>query len=114
MRTVQLGFAMAMALSSAALADDVMATRFGNTTITKDASGTERHVYYNADGTFTGRQGSLTFGGTWKVDGGTICLTTSPAVPGLPNPTCAPVSAHKVGDTWTAGPYTVSLVSGIQ
>ncbi len=28
--------------------------------------------------------------------------------------TCVPVAAHKVGDTWSAGPYSVSLVAGEQ
>ena len=114
MRAIWIGLGFAL-LAGQALADDsVMATRFGNTTITKDASGTERRVYYKADGTFTGKQGTVDFSGTWKLDGNTICLTTSVTMPGLPNPTCAPIGAHKVGDTWTAGPYTISLVAGIQ
>jgi len=110
--------AIAVSFASAALADDdVMATRFGNTTITKDAAGNEVHLYYAADHTFSVKTNGQTAGGTWKVDGATICLTyANPAVlpAGTPNPTCVPVAAHKVGDTWTAGPYTVSLVAGIQ
>jgi len=35
-------------------------------------------------------------------------------VPGAPNPTCVPATAHKVGDTWTAGGRTITLVQGIQ
>ena len=114
MRAIWIGLGIAL-LAGQALGDDgVMATRFGNTTITKDASGMERRVYYKADGTFTGKQGAVSFGGTWKLNGGMICLTVSPAMPGMPNPACAPITAHKVGDTWTAGPYTISLVAGIQ
>jgi hypothetical protein len=114
MRAVRIGLCAA-SFASAAFADDgVMATRFGNTTITRNAAGLERHVYFKADGTFTGKQGAIRFGGTWKVKGNTVCLTTSAAVPGIPSPACAPVSAHKVGDTWTTGPNTVSLVAGIQ
>jgi hypothetical protein len=56
----------------------------------------------------------MAFNGTWKIDGATICLTTAQAVAGLPNPLCTPVSDHKVGETWTTGPYTVSLVAGVQ
>src|ERR1700761_6479395 len=89
MRAVWIGLC-AVAFASAALADDgVMTSRFGNTTITKNATGLERHVYYKADGTFTGKQGAIRFGGTWKVKGSTICLTTSSVVPGIPSPACA-------------------------
>ncbi|HEY4942561.1 MAG TPA: hypothetical protein VII56_14125 [Rhizomicrobium sp.] len=115
MRAILMGAVFAVAAAAPALAgDEVLASRFGNTTITKDAAGTENHVYYNADHTFTGKQGANGFKGTWKIDGGTICLTADPAIPNTPNPACAPVSNHKIGDTWTAGPFTVSLVAGIQ
>ena len=114
MRAVLLGAALAIAAIGPALAgDEVLASRFGNTTITK-AGGVENHVYYAADHTFTAKQGATTAKGTWKIDGSTICLTFETPVPGTPNPACAPVSDHKVGDTWSAGPYTVSLVAGIQ
>ena len=36
----------------------------------------------------------------------------------MPNPTCLPVAAHNVGDTWTAGEGAmkrpITLVKGIQ
>ena len=114
MRAVLLGTALAVVAIVPALAgDEVLASRFGNTTITK-ANGVENHVYYAAGHTFTAKQGATTAKGTWKIDGSTICLTFETPVPGTPNPACAPVSDHKVGDTWSAGPYTVSLVAGIQ
>jgi len=115
MRTFTFCLTAGILFATAAAADDsVLASRFGNTTITRDAAGHESHIYYKADHTFTGKQGGTAFSGTWKIDGGTICLTAANPIPNTPNPACAPVSAHKVGDTWTAGPYTVSLVSGIQ
>ena len=115
MRAIVLGAALLLSASVPAIAgDEVLASRFGNTTITKDANGTENHVYYAADHTFSAKNGATSTKGTWKIDGGTICLTFETPVPGTPNPACAPVSEHKVGDTWTAGPYTVSLVAGIQ
>jgi hypothetical protein len=115
MRALILGAAIVVVSASAALAgDEVLASRFGNTTITKDASGAEIHIYYAADHTLTGKQGTIAFKGTWKIDSGTICLTLDPAIPNTPNPNCVPVSDHKVGDTWGAGPYTVSLVAGIK
>ena len=114
MRAVLLGAALAvMAIVPALAGDEVLASRFGNTTITK-ANGVENHLYYAADHTFTAKQGANNAKGTWKIDGGTVCLTFETPIPGTPNPACAPVSDHKVGDTWTAGPYTVSLVAGIQ
>jgi hypothetical protein len=104
--------------ASAAFADDsVLASRFGNTTITKDGAGHETRLYYAADHTFTVKSAGQTTNGTWKIDGGTICLTyANPAAlpAGTPNPTCVPVSDHKVGDSWSAGPYSVSLVAGVQ
>lgn len=114
MRTVLLGVAVLAFSSSVALADDVMASRYGNTTVTTDASGVQSKLYYNADGTFTGKQADQSFNGTWKIDGGTICLTFAQPVPGAANPTCLPVAAHKVGDSWKAGDRTVSLMQGIQ
>jgi YD repeat-containing protein len=113
MRSLLIAAAFALT-ATAAYADDVMASRYGNTTITTDASGVQTKLYYNADGTFTGKQGAFSFSGTWKLDGSTICLTFNPAPPGAPNPTCTPVSAHKIGETWNGGGRTITLVQGIQ
>ena len=108
--------AAAFALSTSfALADDIMASRYGNTTIATGSSGVQTKLYYNADGAFTGKQGDQTFSGTWKLDGaGNICLNFAQPLQGTPNPTCVPVSAHKVGDSWSGGGATMSLVQGIQ
>jgi hypothetical protein len=106
---------LAVALNaSVASAQDVMASRFGNTTISRDASGVESRIYYAADGKFTGTQSGQTFSGSWKVDGGNLCLTADHPAPGAPSPACAPIAAHNVGDSWTDGAYTVSLVAGIR
>ena len=114
MRTFLLGVAVLAFSSSVALADDIMASRYGNTTVTTEANGVQLKFYYNADGTFTGKQGDQGFNGTWKLDGSTICLTFAQPMAGAPNPTCLPVAAHKVGDSWKGGDRTVSLVQGIQ
>jgi hypothetical protein len=107
--------AAALAFSTTlALADDIMASRYGNTTISTDANGVQSKIYYAADGTFTGTQSGQNFKGTWKIDGANICLNVDPALPGTPNPTCVPVTAHKVGDTWGGGGRTMTLVQGIQ
>ena len=82
MRAILTGLSMAVLLVTAAAADDsVMASRFGNTTITKDGAGNETHLNYNADHSFTVKAAGQTTNGTWKIDGGTICLTyANPAV----------------------------------
>lgn len=114
MRKILIAAAMLAVSSSLAFADDIMASRYGNTTVMTDKSGVKSMIYYAADGTFTGKQGPQAFGGTWKLDGSNVCLTFAPPIPGVANPTCSPVAAHKVGDSWTAGERTVSLVQGIQ
>jgi hypothetical protein len=87
-----------------------MTGRYGNTTITRDANGITNKIHYKADGTFDGTQGDATFTGTWKLDDkGRVCLTTI-----VSGTLCTPISAHHVGDAWTAGGYTVSIVAGIQ
>jgi hypothetical protein len=95
--------------------DDIMATRYGNTVIAKSASN-EAHLYYNADHTFTGKVVGMTIvlKGTWELKGNQICSTYDPPLPGMTNPTCTQLDAHKVGDTWTSGDRTVTLVQGIQ
>ncbi|MGD0143704.1 MAG: hypothetical protein ABSC92_11130 [Rhizomicrobium sp.] len=114
MRKIFLAAALLAVSTTLAFADDIMASRYGNTTISTDASGVQSKLYYAADGTFTGTQAGTKFKGTWKIDGGNVCLTTDPALPGTPNPICLPVAAHKVGDTWSSGGRTVTLVQGIQ
>jgi hypothetical protein len=111
-------------LATAAMADDsVLASRFGNTTIATDPTGAQTKLYYNADHTFSAKIGAqgLAVKGTWKIDGGNVCLSydgSAPLPPNLPNPTCLPVAAHNVGDTWSTGDgamkRTVTLVKGIQ
>jgi hypothetical protein len=105
-------FALAGALSIAAtqaFADDVMAMTFGNTITSKDqATGAVATLYFNQDGTFT-QQGTMNAkpyqaGGKWvEQDGGkTLCLTPDapPNAPKAPPPSCSPLEAHKIGDTW--------------
>lgn len=110
MRTLLFIAAASCLAGSAVAAEDVMASRFGNTTITRDANGVINKIHYKADGTFDGTQGDATFSGTWKLDDkGRVCLTSIAS-----GTLCTPAYAHHVGDTWTAGGYTVSLVAGIQ
>ena len=121
MRAFLIGAAAAALFATCAFADDsVMASRFGNTTVTTDTNGVQTKVYYNADHSFTANLGGKSVGGTWAVDGGNLCLTFVGATnlpANFPNPTCLPVAAHVVGDSWTTGEgamkRSVTLVSGI-
>ena len=114
MRTIILAAGFAALSVSLAYADDIMASRYGNTTIATEANGTTTKLYYAAGGTFTGKQGTMDFKGTWKIDGDKICLHFATPVPGYAEPFCPPVVAHKVGDKWKAGGRDVTLVQGIQ
>jgi len=116
MKIVMIAAAIAAVPSLALAQDDVMSSRFGNTTVTHTESGHEVHMYYSADHTFTGKVTDVGFDlkGTWAVDGGTLCLTYTPAPPTVTNPVCQPVVAHKIGDSWTVGKNSATLVQGIQ
>lgn len=109
--------AIMIAAPSAGFAqDEAMAPRFGNTTLTHTESGHELHMYYKPDHTFTGKIVDVGWDvkGTWVVNSGTLCLTYDPPLPTVSNPVCQPVVAHKIGDTWTVGKNTATLVKGIQ
>jgi hypothetical protein len=116
MRSMILAAGLAALSISYAYADDIMASRYGNTTIATNSKGVQTKIYYQADGTLTGKQAEMNFKGTWKVDANNkLCLTFSGAAPeGMTNPFCVTVAAHKVGDTWKAQDRTVMLVKGIQ
>lgn len=94
----------AFSVTMAMAADDPMASRYGNTIVAKGADGKEvGRTYYNADGTMSrktadGKESK----GTWKMDGGKICITqTDPAPAAGMGPICLPFpGAKKVGDSW--------------
>ena len=108
-----------LALPAWAGDDDVMAGYYGNTAVVTGGR-VETHWVYNADHTFAMKipAFSMEFKGTWAVDGATLCRTFESPPPGVDNPLCSPVEAHKVGDTWTMADgnetRTISLVQGVQ
>lgn len=121
MMKIILTAAFALGFATAALAsDDVMASRYGNTTMVTDSKGQVMKIWYKADHTFTGT-GEMALKGTWKVESGKVCLTydTPPKMADgttTPNPFCAPVQERKVGDKWTVGEgvnkLSIELVAG--
>jgi len=109
MRYALLAVGLMLGTSAQALAgEEVMASYFGNTVIATSQVG-ELRVHYKPDHSFSGRAegpaGKYDIKGTWKLDGQNLCrnysTTGADLPPGTPNPYCAPVTAHKVGDTWT-------------
>jgi hypothetical protein len=120
MKTTMLAAAAAILLTASAFAgDDVMATRFGNTTKVTYANGMVVKVWYNADHSFTGEANGNAIAGTWKIEGDKICVTTTTgAVANMPATQCNPVVARKVGETWTLGEgeqqIKVELLAGKQ
>lgn len=119
-RSVLLGLACsACFVASAWAADDVMAGFYGNTTVATGGQA-ETHTAYAADHSFVMKVPSygVVFKGTWAVKDGQLCRTFNSPPPGIANPLCTPIEAHKVGDTWKIGTgsetRTVTLVQGVQ
>ncbi len=95
--------AAALGVSLAFAADDPMASRYGNTVVAKSADGKEiGRTYYDADGSYKRKTAAGESKGTWKMDGGKICLTqTEPAPPANQGTVCLPFPGPKnVGDSW--------------
>ncbi len=105
----------ASAIGAYAGDDDIMGTRYGNTTLVHETLGTSR-IWYNKDHTFTAANWIMSVSGKWEIkDGKTICLHyNDPAPPLHPNPECESIAAHKIGDKWTLGGRDFELVQGIQ
>ncbi len=100
---------------------DVMAGFYGNTAVSTGGP-VEFHTHYRADHTFdvVGKVMLMryTFKGTWALDGkGNICRTfVGDLPPDTVNPSCAPVVARKLGDTWKSkdGTRTITLKAGVE
>ena len=88
----------------AATDDEIMDTRYGNTTLVHETLGTS-HIYYKQDHTFTGGNWILNVSGKWDIsdtkDGKQICLHWDSTPLGHPNPECDKIEHHNIGDTWT-------------
>jgi hypothetical protein len=118
MRTILIAAALAASVATAH-AGDVMADFYGNTTIATGGIA-DTHTTYSPDRTFVMRVPSFgnEFKGTWQVNNAALCRTFETPPPGITNPLCTPIEAHKVGDTWTvtmgSETRTVTLVQGVQ
>ena len=117
MRVLILGVAFSAAIAGAAFAadEDVMAGFYGNTTVATGGMA-ETHTAYSADHSFVMKVPSfgVEFKGKWAINNGQLCRTFDSPPPGVTNPLCTPIAAHKVGDTWTMGDRTVTLIKGVQ
>lgn len=96
---------------------DIMSSRFGNTTITTDATGKQTRFYYNNDHTFRVVSEGQNLRGVWQLRDNKICFTYEAPPPDTHNPVCVAFSWHSVGDTWTTGSgrnrVTSTLVQGV-
>ena len=109
-----------VALASAAFAapteDELMASRYGNTLVIKDALGTSK-VYYNKDHTFKAASWLGDVTGHWKLENGKMCLYAEqyPLLYKLKYsiPECDAIEIKKVGDKWDMGSRHYELVQGI-
>jgi hypothetical protein len=114
-----LTLSVCLALPASAADDDVMAGYYGNTAVATGGMA-DTHSVYSPDHTFVMKVPAfgLEFKGTWAVTGTTLCRTFESPPPGVTNPLCTPVEAHKVGDTWTVtsgnDTRTITLVEGVQ
>jgi hypothetical protein len=113
---------LALSAVPALAADDVMAGYYGNTSISTGGM-LEIHTHYRADHTFDFSASMMGINrsgkGTWSLDDkGQICRNIVDPPAGVPNPSCSPITAHKVGDSWTmtsnGNTRTVTLKAGIQ
>lgn len=97
---------LALAVTPAFAADDIMAAYYGNTVVSTGGA-LEAHTHYRADHSFdvtASMMGmSRSFKGTWALDGkGDVCRTfVGDMPPGMTNPQCAPIAARKLGESWT-------------
>ncbi len=108
------------ALSTAVYAaseDELMASRYGNTLVIKDALGTSR-VYYNKDHTFLAASWLGDVTGHWKIENGKMCLYAEkyPVLYKLKYsiPECDALEIKKLGDKWDMNGRHYELVAGIQ
>lgn len=92
--------AMSCAALVATAADDPMAITFANTVESADEAGAVTKVMYNADNTYSVVLPSgATAKGTWKVDGGQLCVNRTDPPPGVNF--CMPIESipSKVGES---------------
>jgi hypothetical protein len=123
MREISIAVAVLMLSAAPAMAgDDPMASYFGNTVVSQGTMG-ESVTHYKPDHTFDAKFSMMGMSqsstGTWKIDEkGQLCRTYAEPPPGVPNPLCTPLDAHKVGDSWTmtfnGSTRTVTIKPGIQ
>jgi hypothetical protein len=102
------------AVTGAALAgDDVMASRYGNTTIALDPDGSTTRLFYRADHSFAAKRADWQSEGRWSIENGKLCLAYAVTRPGVGDRECVSSESHAVGDVWIHGIHHVTLVAGM-
>lgn len=83
----------ALLVAGSALANDTMDAMIGKTVVYAYDDGTVVKAKYAADGTY---ETDVAGGGTWSVDGDTLCITTAGGESGC----TALAGGHGPGDNW--------------
>src|SRR5262249_39256038 len=97
MKKFAVALALGMMAAGAAFAQPMMQNAFGNTIVVTEPSGAVVRYHFNADNTFDlVAPNGQTVAGTYRVDGGQICLTPS----GGQEACTEYVGDKNVGDTW--------------
>ena len=101
---------------SPGLADDPMASIYGNTLSVVYPDGAEVRLHVNENQTYHGilPDGSQ-ITGVWEMSGTELCFTRQQPAPQAP--ACDPFEGKQVGDTWQGtglndAPVTLTLVEG--
>lgn len=114
----KIAMALILLTGAAFAGDEVMASRFGNTTVITTAAGGVIKIWYEADHTLTFVAGGQTSHGTWALEGAMLCVSVVPPPEGMAAKVCNPFALHNVGESWTVGEgdrkLSVTLLAGHQ
>ena len=114
MRSILLAASILMFAAGAAPAgEDVMASRYGNTTIATDPDGTLTRLYYRADHSFVAKRAAWQSDGSWQITDGKLCLAYKITRPGVGDSECVSSEPHAIGDVWVHNGRYVTLVAGL-
>jgi hypothetical protein len=104
---------LVLTATSAAVADDPMAARYGNTTIALDPDGTSTRLFYRADHSFVAKRADWQSDGAWAIENGKLCLSYKITRPQVGDKECVSSEPHALGDVWIHGIRHITLVKGM-
>jgi hypothetical protein len=102
-----------LTMTASFAADDVMASRYGNTTLALYPDGSVTRLWYNAEHTFRAKHGATEFNGIWKIANGELCLEYRLSKLTPYETECFHANPHAIGDVWLEGPRHITLIAGV-